>query len=210
MYARPTTNPSTRLFGAATAALMTLGVGYALILTTIATFVPDETKPIQFVSVEAPKAQPMDDPPTPNVVEDTTTFTEKPPIEAPLPIFETNESPIVLPQPSNSTPSGATGVPAPAPGVIIKPRMLAGEKPPYPPPSVRAKEQGITVVEVCVNARGRVDSSKLASSSGYARLDQAAVDWVRGMRFRPGTRDGTATAMCGHQITYEWKLEDAR
>ena len=67
----------------------------------------------------------------------------------------------------------------------------------------------MTSLSLCIDARGRVSSVSLAKSSGYPRLDEAALKWVKGARFSPGTVDGAAQAVCGHSVVYEWRLEDA-
>jgi protein TonB len=74
----------------------------------------------------------------------------------------------------------------------------------------RAQQQGTSTLDVCVDARGRVSSATLASSSGHATLDNAALKWVRTARFTPGNLDGIAQSVCGHQVVYEWNLADVR
>ena len=76
--------------------------------------------------------------------------------------------------------------------------------------SIRANEQGVSTLDVCVDARGRVSSATLAASSGHTTLDSAALKWVRSARFTPGKLDGVAQSVCGHTVVYEWNLEDAR
>jgi outer membrane biosynthesis protein TonB len=55
-----------------------------------------------------------------------------------------------------------------------------------------------------------VTSAALDYSSGFATLDQAALRWIRGVRFAPGAIDGAAQAMCGHKVSYEWTLKEER
>ena len=45
---------------------------------------------------------------------------------------------------------------------------------------------------VRINAQGRVDDARIDTSSGYARLDDAALDAARRARFNPLTRNGVA------------------
>jgi len=109
------------------------------------------------------------------------------------------------------TPPEAKIGPPPLPPAPVRkaPKLMAGPKPDYPLISVRAQEQGTTELSVCVGANGRVNSANVASSSGHARLDDAALKWVRTSRFAPGTVDGIARDVCGHTVTYEWSLKDA-
>jgi protein TonB len=82
-------------------------------------------------------------------------------------------------------------------------------KPPYPPQSLRAGEEGTTRLEVCVTAQGRVQSVSVVGNSGFPRLDEAAARWMRNARFKPGSVGGVPQAMCGHDVLYQWRLEDA-
>jgi protein TonB len=94
------------------------------------------------------------------------------------------------------------------PPVRKVPRLISKEKPPYPAPDIRGRNEGDTGVEVCVAANGRVSSVQLATSSGHPRLDAAALKWVRSARFTPGSVGGAPQSMCGHTVVYEWRLED--
>jgi protein TonB len=48
----------------------------------------------------------------------------------------------------------------------------------YPPGAERRREQGIAVVRFSINGSGQVLSAALVQSSGFAELDQAAVQLV--------------------------------
>ena len=85
--------------------------------------------------------------------------------------------------------------------------MLPAASPAYPPSEVRTGNEGITALEVCVDARGRVSSAALTGSSGHPVLDNAALKWVRDRRFTPAKVDGAPQAICGHAVSYEWKLD---
>jgi protein TonB len=94
-------------------------------------------------------------------------------------------------------------------GDTTPPRLIVANKPPYPSQSLRAQEEGTTHLEVCVTAQGRVQSVTIAGNSGHPRLDEAAARWMRNARFKPGLVAGVPQAMCGHDVYYQWKLEDA-
>lgn len=53
------------------------------------------------------------------------------------------------------------------------------------------------MVRVYVHADGRPDPSKIEirTSSGFERLDAAALAAVKGWRFKPGTRGGVPEGM---------------
>jgi protein TonB len=60
----------------------------------------------------------------------------------------------------------------------------------YPDASRRANEMGRCVVQVTVAADGRIIASALEIRSGFARLDQACLNSVKGQRMLPATEDG--------------------
>lgn len=59
------------------------------------------------------------------------------------------------------------------------------EPPAYPPLSRRLGEQGLVVVRVLIDEHGRPVEAAVSLSSGFPRLDDAAVRAVRAARFRP-------------------------
>jgi TonB family protein len=62
-------------------------------------------------------------------------------------------------------------------------------EPNYPPASRRAGEQGTAVFSVLVDASGHPQEVKVLTSSGYDRLDQAAMEAIRRWMFDPAVRD---------------------
>jgi periplasmic protein TonB len=96
------------------------------------------------------------------------------------------------------------------PMVRIRPALLTKDKPDYPVQSIRGHEEGVTGLEVCVDAHGRVTSADIVSTSGHKRLDDAALKWVRTARFKPGTVDRVPQTVCGHGVDYEWKIMPPR
>jgi protein TonB len=61
--------------------------------------------------------------------------------------------------------------------------------------SKRLGEQGKVVVRVLIGADGLPQKSELRQSSGFDRLDDAALATVMKWRYVPGKRDGIAEAM---------------
>ena len=61
----------------------------------------------------------------------------------------------------------------------------------YPPASRRLGETGRVLLHVLIG----VDGSAHKQSSGFERLDQAAVRIAQQTRYRPGKRDGQPEAM---------------
>lgn len=65
-------------------------------------------------------------------------------------------------------------------------------QPAYPVMSQRHGETGTAVVRFIVGVDGRVESAKIQQSSGYERLDDAALGAVRGGTCRPWKEAGVA------------------
>jgi protein TonB len=72
---------------------------------------------------------------------------------------------------------------------------LQNPAPHYPRLSQRLGEEGTVVLRVLINAEGQAEKLDIATSSGYARLDDAALSTVQAWRFVPGTRAGVPEAM---------------
>lgn len=72
---------------------------------------------------------------------------------------------------------------------------LKNPPPGYPRISRRMGEQGTVIVRVFISTQGLPEKAEVRTSSGFARLDQAALDAVQRWRFVPGRRHGTPEAM---------------
>lgn len=73
-------------------------------------------------------------------------------------------------------------------------QYLEPPEPVYPRASRRAGEAGLVVVRVFVGTDGLPKQLQLLRSSGFERLDAAALDGVGRARFRPPTENGQPTA----------------
>ncbi len=208
---RTRANNSTHLVGVATAILFTTLAGYALANGFAMDLVRIIEKPITFTPL--PDESTPDDPlRTTELTMADTTLIDVPPVTiyddfvaAPDVITITT-----TPRAADPGPTANAGVtPAPKP-IRTRPALLPQEAPPYPPSAIRSQSEGVSTLDVCVDARGRITSATLASSSGHTVLDNAALKWVRSARFTPGKLDGAPQSVCGHTVAYEWNLEDAR
>ena len=100
-------------------------------------------------------------------------------------------------QPS-STITTASGAPPPRPSIeqpSSDAQYLQNPKPTYPVISKRLGEHGKVVVRVLIGVDGLVQNSEIHQSSGFDRLDQAALATVMRWRFVPGKRNGIPEAM---------------
>jgi protein TonB len=82
---------------------------------------------------------------------------------------------------------------APDAGIAV----LQSVMPQYPVESMRAGEEGAAVLQVLVDEAGRASDVRVARSSGYERLDDAAVTAVSRWKFAPSTQGSLAVATWG-------------
>ncbi len=96
---------------------------------------------------------------------------------------------------SPTTPASAAAAPAPSPVVhepLCRGGYLNNPKPLYPPLSVEMEETGTVRLRVQVSAQGLPVAVELEQSSGFPRLDRAALTAVRGWKFIPAKRGDEA------------------
>lgn len=127
-----------------------------------------------------------------------------------IPVPETRPTP--EPQPAPPT-EGARAAPkadsAPA-GKVTPPLFnaayLRNPEPPYPVSSRRRGEQGTVLLKVLVTREGAAASVNVEKTSGYAALDQSAVEAVRKWRFAPA-RQGAEAIESSVLVPIVFKLE---
>lgn len=132
------------------------------------------------------------------------------PIEKPLPRQIVAETPVLAPTDHVAPPPPPVPVTEapPAPPALLTlparpkpagPVMLGGElsvacperaAPRYPPHSRRMREEGMVVLRVELDEQGSVCDAHIATSSGFVRLDEAALTAVRTWRCHPAHRNG--------------------
>lgn len=154
------------------------------------------------------------------------------PIERPAPVVErivetTPDQPRFEASTQPSAPPLETPVAAapskPAPVVSAPPKQEVVEKeeppkfgvaylhnpaPEYPRLSKRAGEEGKVLMKVLVSPDGRPESVDVVSSSGFERLDKAAVNAVTQWRFVPGRKgDKTVSAYVNVPLSFSLTQE---
>lgn len=126
----------------------------------------------------------------------------------PLPVAPTPVPAPVAPAPAPVAPTAPVAPPAPpapvappAPPTPPKPvprtevsitasYAASNRKPEYPKMSQRLGEQGTVMLAVLVKSDGSAGDVEVKSSSGFPRLDRAAIDAVKSWHFNPATVDG--------------------
>lgn len=173
----------------------------------------------QFIEPPKPKEAPVP-PPPPQPAKVKPVVTKAPTVAAPLPMAITD------PTPAPNAPTGTT-TPQPAPAPVAAPlagvpaapsappavqlpssdaNYLQNPRPPYPPISRRLNEQGKTTVRVLIGTDGLPQRAEIGKSSGFARLDDAAIATVMRWRYIPGKRGDVAEAMW-FNVPINWVLE---
>lgn len=166
----------------------------------------------QMIEPPIPKVEPPPPAPKPAEPVKPTVVQRSEPPPPPMP------QAIADPTPAPAAPTGVTAPPAPLPPITAPvaetpappapppapPRVelpssdadyLQNPKPAYPPISKRLGEQGKVVVRVLIGADGNAQKAEVRQSSGFERLDQAALATVLRWRYVPGKRGGVAEAM---------------
>lgn len=120
------------------------------------------------------------------------------------------------PLPPMTAPLAVSEAPfAAAPSVAAAPRVelpssdaeyLQNPKPAYPPMSRRLGEQGTVLLQVLIGTDGNAQKGEIKKSSGFARLDQAALTTALKWRYIPGKRAGVTEAMW-FTVPIAFKLE---
>jgi len=207
LYARHQAS-SARLVGAGLVVLLHIGIIYALVTGLAHRVVDVVHAPIETKIIDEMRPEkPLPPPPPPEFTPPPPAFVPPPEIhiETPPPPPKSTAITVVTPEKPVAPP------PAPVPvveGVRVTPKIDAkrSQELEYPPTSRRLGEQGSVTLQVLVDTDGRVLDAKLVQSSGFERLDQAALDGVRGSyRFLPGTIDGKPQQMW-YTFKFTWKL----
>lgn len=141
-----------------------------------------------------PKAAAPRPAPMPVAIEDPA-----PAPEAPVGVAEPQPPTPPINTPVAAPPPAPAAAPAPAAPSVVAPSSTASylnnPAPAYPAISRRLNEQGLVVLRVLIGTDGLPQQVEVKQSSGFERLDQAAVKTVTRWRFVPGTKNGVPEAM---------------
>lgn len=143
---------------------------------------PPRAEPIHQPAQERPARRPM---PRPSAVADP-----PPAPNAPTAVLEPQ-----APAPPGAAPVAAAPAPPDAEQPASNADYLQNPKPAYPPVSRRLGEQGKVVVRVLIGTDGAAQNAEIRQSSGFERLDQAALRTALKWRYVPGKRNGAPEAM---------------
>lgn len=202
-YAQEQRNPVKHLGGIAFVVAIHILVVYALVTGLARKVVEVVRAPLEARLVEEMRKAPPEAPPPP-----------PPKLAPPPPAFvPPPEVTVAVQVPVAATISQVSTEPVAAspprqvqrsPAVIDARQSCA--KPEYPAVSKRLEEAGTVTLNFLIDIDGRVVDSKVVSSSGYQRLDQAARGALSLCRFKPGTADGKPERSWA-SINYTWELQ---
>jgi protein TonB len=181
-------NRGTRTSAAAVVIAGHAAVIYALAVTMGVVEAPPIVEPVKAVFIDSPPVEPE-----PYVPPETPPVAQQPVVDVPLPELP----PIPTPVETITVPP-VTQVPTttePSTPAVIEAKSLSVTRrvePVYPPASRRLDEHGAVRLKVLVDERGRPREVQIAKSSGFDRLDQAAVAAVRRWQFSPAMQESRA------------------
>jgi protein TonB len=204
-------SPSRRIGGVIFVGLLHLGILYALVTGLGRQAIEVLRQPLVTKIIEEVKPQ-ADVPPPPPLK-----FAPPPPPYIPPPEVQiqapasSNAIAVVTtvkpPEPVAAPPVQAV---APAAAPVRVPAVIdAGRScrpPEYPAASRRSEEVGTVGLLFLIDAEGGVIESKVESSSGHSRLDEAALGALGRCKFKPGTVDGKPEQTWA-RLRYVWKLQ---
>lgn len=164
--------------------------------------VPPKPQPVRETVQRKPTPAPLPPAPKPMAIRDNT----------PSPLAPTGTTEPQPAPPPIAAPVAAAPAPAPAPAPVARVELptkdadyLHNPPPPYPPMSYRLGEEGMVIVHVLIGVDGTAQDARLEKTSGFDRLDAAAVKAARSWRYVPGKRGGVPEAMWVN-VPVNWEL----
>ncbi|TEU84180.1 energy transducer TonB, partial [Burkholderia cepacia] len=139
--------------------------------------------------------------------------TPQPVAQAPSP---TPAPAVVDPTPAPAAPAPAAPAAAPGPAretmQVSAPKNVTAlscnfVKPAYPTMSKRRGETGTAYVHFIIGVTGKIESVQLQKSSGYPRLDEAALEATRASTCPPYIENGQAIR-AAHTLPFNFTLDD--
>lgn len=204
MYAQSMSNKEGGVLSRGGPALAVIGI-HILIIYGLATSmgivkIPKFAAPIEAVFIpEQTEVEP--EPPVPVKPE----IDQVMPTEQPMPELQFDEP--IAPPSETPIPASQNAIAASTAAGAVAQDLKASTRvePTYPSASRRAGEEGTVRLKVLVDEKGRPRDVTIANSSGFARLDQAALEAVRKWRFIAAT-DGTNPITAWTQVAITFRL----
>lgn len=146
-----------------------------------------------------PPPAPPEQPPQPDTPPPTAQ------VVAPVPLITLAERPVIqappvvqpVPVPAPPAPPAPPSPRAPENRGDLSAQVVFRKPIKVPLESRRLHEEGVVVLSILLAADGHVQDIAVSSSSGFPRLDRAALEAVRDWRWSPTVRDGTPVMVRG-------------
>jgi protein TonB len=177
------------LFKRGPVGLLVIGIHLVLIYAVAGSLgivkLPELAKPMEAVIIDSPPEQQHEPVPI-----------EKPDLEMPqvaTPPLEATVPEIEVPV-DEPAPNAITAETSPSPPVAETANMKVNRRvdPVYPAGSRRAGEQGTGMFRVLVDQKGHPQGVEVLKSTGFPRLDKAAMEAIRKWMFSPAMQNGQA------------------
>lgn len=151
------------------------------------------------VAVEKPKLEKLPPPPPPP------DLAKPPPPVIPPPEIVIQQP---APTPAITTVLHKVAPAAPAPAIsspvgIGRPHQCGAKN--YPETAIRLQEEGTVILSFTVTADGDVANPTVATSSGHADLDQAAIECAGSWKYKPAVQNGQPVAV-PWKTQVKWQL----
>ncbi|MBB6095727.1 protein TonB [Povalibacter uvarum] len=183
-----------------------LVIGYVLSVSMGVIKMPEFIQPAQVVFI--PEQQEVIEEPEIEIkpdIEQTQVDNLEPSV---IPPDEIIVPPAETPMPPSENAIAATEAVAPPGPPSQELKTKSRVEPIYPPAARRAGEEGTVRLRILVDERGAPREVQVAKGSGFARLDQAAIEAVRKWRFAAATNGSTAIT-AWTQVSITFKLTNA-
>lgn len=204
-------SPSSNAIGFGLIILLHLGVGYAL-LQALATQRMDKVPvPVEVALIaEQPK---VIEPPTATVpiTVDHPTLDFRPDVELSIKPAVPVQEPIETTSSPDTHDLSKTVAVEPAPGVDTHAgaKVLARPRIVWPSPPFGGRNlEGWVDLQCDVDDMGSTSNCSMLAHEGAMAIVDLALDYVRGSRYSPATRNGVAVAEKGHRFHVVFKLAD--
>jgi periplasmic protein TonB len=193
--AYPTTNNTRRVFAFIVVVAVHIILGYGINAGLTDVIMDKVLGNLQTVEIAAPTEEEEKPPPPPPKMETPPPFVPPPEISIEIAPTETTTAIQVVTQtrPVEAPPPVAVRkIPRTAPGYDKRKQYTLPE---YPPSELRAGHEGTVYLDLFVQVDGRIGDVRVKTSSGFPRLDEAAVSHVkRTYRLSPAMEDGKPVA----------------
>lgn len=132
------------------------------------------------------------------------------PSTAPIPPAQApSAAPAMTVAPAAVAPAAATPVAPVKSSIVIPPARVESScaSPRYPAASERLREEGVVTLRFLISENGQVVRGQVDKSSGYKRLDDAALAALSLCKFKAATVDGKPQQDWS-ALRYRWELKD--